>query len=887
MNANRHCTISMSRFCNLIDFAWRHTGIALFIALVLVARQGWADVRLVDTAGSDTGDCTGTPCLTISYAISQSNNGDTIQVAAGTYTLSATVDVNKSVTLLGAQHGVDPRPHANTTRVPESANESIVDAAFTLPNAFMINADNVTIDGFEIRKITTGAHINSPDNVTYDNAQIRYNIIHHTAGNNGNGIRFKQITNSIVEYNDIYNVYHSAVTTAGGDTANSRYAKVRYNEIHDLGSGGSTNAAIYAYSLIASDIDVTIEGNRVYNHAGDDAIKVGAKQGQDRARTGGSVINNIVYTTAQDCITINASNTLVQGNEVYGCGGNNAPIYAEHANTGVIVKYNNIHDNTSATAAILLGDMAAPSPTGHIVQFNRIQDNTKNLILFRDITGGTATLDASTNWWGANDEATVSSRVKSIAKPSTPTTFRVDYTPWINDGTDTDPLTPGYQPDLTSLTVAPATVTIQTAPADRIQEAVDLAQTPGIVQVLAGSYSESFTVAKAVNVELASGSIVTGTAGISTGGSLTGLGNVSGGATVSAGGHVAPGLNPGTGILGVGNATFTSGASFDVEINGTNAGSDYDVLSVSGTLDLGGAALNLTLGYQPITGDAYTIIDNQGGAITGTFSGLPEAASFPFGGRQYQITYVGGDGNDVVLTDQGAVPPTFTPTNSPTDTPTETPTSTATDTPTMTPTPSASPTITATATPTAHGGCAHVPAVGCQVPVGRSAFAIHDRVDNAADSVTWRWTGKSTVVLLNELGNPLTSTRYSLCVYDETGGVPSLVLGSQAPAGGTCGSKPCWKATASGFRYQNKSGLPDGIKRISLNATGRRSASARVIGRGLNLLLPAPANPGFLHQDTRVIVQLQKSDGPECWEVSYTAPAQRNMLRFFRDRYLP
>ena len=42
--------------------------------------------------------------------------------------------------------------------------------------------------------------------------------------------------------------------------------------------------------------------------------------------------------------------------------------------------------------------------------------------------------------------------------------------------------------------------------------------------------------------------------------------------------------------------------------------------------------------------------DDFAGPQTGTFTGLPEGAIFTADGTEFQITYKGGDGNDVVIT---------------------------------------------------------------------------------------------------------------------------------------------------------------------------------------------------------------------------------------------
>jgi hypothetical protein len=50
-------------------------------------------------------------------------------------------------------------------------------------------------------------------------------------------------------------------------------------------------------------------------------------------------------------------------------------------------------------------------------------------------------------------------------------------------------------------------------------------------------------------------------------------------------------------------------------------------------------------------GTSFTLINNDGtDAVVGTFKGLPEGATLTSGGMTFQISYVGGTGNDVVLT---------------------------------------------------------------------------------------------------------------------------------------------------------------------------------------------------------------------------------------------
>ena len=103
--------------------------------------------------------------------------------------------------------------------------------------------------------------------------------------------------------------------------------------------------------------------------------------------------------------------------------------------------------------------------------------------------------------------------------------------------------------------------------------------------------------------------------------------------------------------------TMQSGASVDLIIAEP---SFHSQIIASGSVSLGNADLSLSWFFDTFTGNSFTILDKtSAGAIDGTFNGLPEGAIFDQVGRLYQITYQGGDGNDVVLTDVGPAGETF------------------------------------------------------------------------------------------------------------------------------------------------------------------------------------------------------------------------------------
>jgi hypothetical protein len=148
------------------------------------------------------------------------------------------------------------------------------------------------------------------------------------------------------------------------------------------------------------------------------------------------------------------------------------------------------------------------------------------------------------------------------------------------------------------------------------------------------------------------------------------------------------------------------------------------------------------------------------------------------------------------------------------------------------------------------------------------------RVSDKKDLVTWRWRSTTTINVA-DFGDPVNTTDYSFCIY--ANGVRVMEL--KAPAGGTCPTKPCWKSRgAKGFRYKDKDKHPSGISRIALRTSPPALADIVLRARGPNILF------GSLPFTQPVIGQLIKSDGPECWEATYSAPPIRNNIEVSQDK---
>ncbi|WP_417398278.1 beta strand repeat-containing protein, partial [Gimesia chilikensis] len=247
---------------------------------------------------------------------------------------------------------------------------------------------------------------------------------------------------------------------------------------------------------------------------------------------------------------------------------------------------------------------------------NSLAGNTAGVV-----SGAGAVANASNNWWGSVVEATVAGLMSGP----------VDFTSYLNSGADTDGGTTGFQGDFSSLTVTDEGA--QTGPTGRIAEALQAVTPGGTVKISSGTYNEN---------------VNTTATGIDK--SVT----------------LAPGNSPGQVIIN-GDLILNADDILDIEVNGATPGSGFDQFVVSGTVDLGGASLNLIDGYDPVDGDVFTLIQNDGaGSVTGTFPGLPEGyefANFLGSGLSAYITYVGGDGNDVVIHMVDSTPEVDLPTN--------------------------------------------------------------------------------------------------------------------------------------------------------------------------------------------------------------------------------
>lgn len=164
---------------------------------------------------------------------------------------------------------------------------------------------------------------------------------------------------------------------------------------------------------------------------------------------------------------------------------------------------------------------------------------------------------------------------------------------------------------------------------------------------LSGSSDITGNFSTAAGTTSVTGSLTAASASTAGSGTLGGTGTIAG--TVNTGGKMSPGV-AGAGTLSTGGMTFSSGGVLELDLLGVGIG-QADSVNVTGSVTLSSGSLSLNV-PNPITlGSKFTVIANDNAdAVTGTFTGIPEGGSVYGGGQGFTVSYVGGDGNDIVLT---------------------------------------------------------------------------------------------------------------------------------------------------------------------------------------------------------------------------------------------
>jgi len=170
--------------------------------------------------------------------------------------------------------------------------------------------------------------------------------------------------------------------------------------------------------------------------------------------------------------------------------------------------------------------------------------------------------------------------------------------------------------------------------------------------------------------------------------------------------------------------------------------------------------------------------------------------------------------------------------------------------------------------------CVVPTSLGCQAAFStKSTVTIQKGLVASKDIITWKWAS-SAAITNQDYGNPLDATDLTLCVHDNAGGAPHLLVSSTAPHKSLCHLGSCWIVGSFGWRYIDKSAENSGLLKMLLKPGVARQAKINVKGDGYKLNLQPPA------YTTPVTVRLLRSDSPLCWEATFTDPIKNLPTKF-------
>jgi hypothetical protein len=369
------------------------SAVAIAAALItLGASAASATTSCVNPGG--TGGC----YSSIQAAINAASNGDTIMVAAGTYNESVTI--NKTLTLLGAQAGVDAR-----TRTP--SNESIINSSCS---PVQIYADNVILDGFTVQ----GSTQTDPCTIAG---------IYTNPGSHASDVGGYKILNNIVQNN---------IIGIEMDNTGALQAKVQYNLIQnnnsnpvngpDSGTGIDTNFGAN---------NVLVDSNKFVGHT-NSAIGV---------FSAGSNItwsNNEFASNSRAFGLFNVTTSVISNNNIHDSNDSATADLRIFGGVSDLAVTCNTFAN-GAGRAIRINDAgfvpATPDPNSMItINFNNISGYPLGLVVDAGAySGGPMSLDATNDWWGAASGPNYNGGGPGTGEPIVDTDGVVKFSPFLGN----------------------------------------------------------------------------------------------------------------------------------------------------------------------------------------------------------------------------------------------------------------------------------------------------------------------------------------------------------------------------------------------------------------------------------------------------------------------
>jgi uncharacterized repeat protein (TIGR01451 family) len=328
--------------------------------------QGDFSSLVVDDGSPQSGATT-----RIQEGVDLATAGGAVTIAAGIYT--ELVTVNKTVTLLGAQQGVDAR-----ARPFVAANESIVNGS---GGSFSIQANNVILDGFTVQGATSATPLGtgiflgtSSSGYTVRNNIVQDNIFGLYANSSG-------AAQTVIRQNRFENN-----NQPGAASGNGIYSDLGLTNalVDDNRFVGNTSAAVL---LAGTQSNITITHNQVTSNGG---IAIAGT-------TNALVINNtITSATTSGIVLIGGNNNVsVRENTVTNAATASGVRVTDDFGFGL---NQNLHVDNNLLAGNAFGIRINAGAVGGAIDANcnRIEGNTSAGLR----NDSTTIVDATLNWWG-------------------------------------------------------------------------------------------------------------------------------------------------------------------------------------------------------------------------------------------------------------------------------------------------------------------------------------------------------------------------------------------------------------------------------------------------------------------------------------------------------
>ena len=350
---------------------------------------------------------------TINDAIANTVVSGTVDVLEGTYSETATV--NKSVTVEGAQHGVDAR---NARGV-----ETILDGTGNSGHTpFSVTANDVILDGFTVQGAT--------------NANVFGFGIVLGAGTSGATVANNVIQNNI-----------AGLSLANNPIGNSALI-IQHNLFQNNNQPGPVSGtAIYTDQFNAGGnlANVTIDANTFTNNQ-NVAVLLGSTVAASQSNI--TISNNTMTGNGNGVLLFNSTSFTIFGNTITGSTASQVVLGGGVSNGSITQNF----IQNGVTRGIRIGDFGGGGTNQNVtITQNSISGNpTAGLEIDAAAGAYTGTLDATNNWWGSPTGPTIASNPGGTGDKIIDPNSQVTYSPFLLNGTDTAPGTPGFQPNLAS-----------------------------------------------------------------------------------------------------------------------------------------------------------------------------------------------------------------------------------------------------------------------------------------------------------------------------------------------------------------------------------------------------------------------------------------------------